>query len=55
MKKLTDLAMNSNRLRKVPQFLRSLPELKTLDLGDNAISEVGDDDLEGLGGLYGLR
>ena len=32
MRKLTDLAMNSNRLQKVPQFLRSLPELKTLDL-----------------------
>ena len=57
MRKLTDLAMNSNRLRKVPKFLSSVlvPELKTLDLGDNAISEVGDDDLTGLGGLYGLR
>ena len=56
MRKLTDLAMNSNRLTRVPRFLRSLvPQLKTLDLGDNAIAEVGDDDLSGLGGLYGLR
>ena len=56
MRKLTDLAMNSNRLTRVPKFLSSLvPELKTLDLGDNAISEVGDEDLAGLGGLYGLR
>ena len=55
MKKLTDLAMNSNRLRMIPGFLSSLSGLQTLDLGDNAISEVGDDDLAGLGDLYGLK
>ena len=55
MKKLTDLAMNSNRLRRIPEFLSSLSGLETLDLGDNAISEVGDGDLAGLGGLFGLK
>jgi Leucine-rich repeat (LRR) protein len=52
---LTDLALNKNQLRKVPSFIKSSTVLRTLDLGDNHISEIGDDEFSGLPNLYGLR
>ncbi|KAJ8883527.1 hypothetical protein PR048_015371 [Dryococelus australis] len=52
---LQDLGLSGNLLEKVPAGLGRLRHLKTLDLGDNLISEVRPASLEGLDQLYGLR
>ncbi len=54
---LQDLALHSNRLTEVPKAVRSVPLLRTLDLGDNEISglRAGNESFAGLRHLYGLR
>eukprot|EP00095_Tigriopus_kingsejongensis_P011078 maker-scaffold23_size669530-snap-gene-5.24 protein:Tk11078 transcript:maker-scaffold23_size669530-snap-gene-5.24-mRNA-1 annotation:"toll " len=52
---LQDLALHNNLLREIPKSVRSLPLLRTLDLGGNGIKHVKNDSLKGLSHLYGLR
>ncbi|XP_063242159.1 toll-like receptor 6 [Bacillus rossius redtenbacheri] len=52
---LQDLGLSGNLLEEVPEGLGRLRHLKTLDLGDNLVSEVRGAALEGLDQLYGLR
>jgi len=52
---LEDLTLHHNKLRKIPDALRHLSNLKTLDLGENLITEFANHDLHGLTKLYGLR
>ncbi|KAG8223015.1 hypothetical protein J437_LFUL000723 [Ladona fulva] len=55
---LQDLHLNGNRLRVIPQGLSTtLPQLRTIDLGENAISSIDNSSFapNGLPHLYGLR
>ena len=53
---LEDLSLDNNRLSSVPRSISDLKVLKTLDLGENLIGDLGDGDLFfGLEHLYGLR
>ena len=52
---LEDLSFNSNELRSVPATLSHLPNLRTLDLGENLIEEIAPTDFQVLTKLYGLR
>ena len=54
-KLLEDLSFNGNQLNEVPSTLRYLHNLRTLDLGENAIASVRDSDFSVLTKLYGLR
>ena len=53
--RLEDLSFNGNDLVEVPQTLQFLPNLRTLDLGENAISSIKEADFNALTKLYGLR
>ena len=52
---LEDLSFNGNQLVEVPQTLKFLPNLRTLDLGENAITDIRETDFNALNKLYGLR
>ncbi len=52
---LQDLALHGNRLDGVPDALRLLPLLRTLDLGENQIVAVDNQSLPALEHLYALR
>ena len=52
---LEDLSLNDNHLTEVPQTLTHLAQLRTLDLGENEISELKESDFGNLLQLYGLR
>lgn len=52
---LQDLSMSGNDLRGVPQAIKNLRVLKSLDLGKNNISVIVNASFEGLDQLYGLR
>ena len=52
---LEDLSLNDNHLTEVPQTLMHLTQLRTLDLGENEISELKESDFGNLRQLYGLR
>ncbi|CAH0384158.1 unnamed protein product [Bemisia tabaci] len=52
---LQDLYLSSNRLSVVPAALRDMHLLRTVDLGENAISEIDMIHFRGLSKLYGLR
>ena len=52
---LQDLALNHNNLGTVPEDVSSLVKLRTLDLGENRITELADDTFTNLSSLYGLR
>ena len=52
---LEDLSFNSNELRGVPATLSHLPNLRTLDLGENLIDHIAPHDFQVLSKLYGLR
>ncbi|KAF7270671.1 hypothetical protein GWI33_016392 [Rhynchophorus ferrugineus] len=52
---LQDLHLNGNKLLQVPDVIRSVPLLKTLDLGENHIDVLTNDTFNGLVQLYGLR
>ena len=52
---LQDLALNNNYLDNIPSDIAGLNKLRTLDLGENRITEVAGQQLENLASLYGLR
>nr|ANG08887.1 toll family protein 8 [Oncopeltus fasciatus] len=52
---LQDLHLNSNKLYDVPAVLSDVPHLKTLDLGDNLITEVFNTSFAHMHELVGLR
>lgn len=55
VKNLKDLALNNNMLTFVPEFIGKAGRLRTLDLGNNAISKIDSDSFANLTDLYGLR
>ncbi|XP_076047634.1 toll-like receptor 6 [Oratosquilla oratoria] len=50
-----DINLNHNNLTEVPEALRELRLLRTLDLGDNKIRTLKNTSIHGLTHLYGLR
>lgn len=52
---LQDLHINGNRLDGVPSALREIPQLKTLDLGENLITSVENASFMAMQQMYGLR
>ncbi|KAL1131631.1 hypothetical protein AAG570_011244 [Ranatra chinensis] len=52
---LQDLHLNSNKLYDVPAVLAEVPHLKTLDLGDNQITELFNSSFSSMKDLVGLR
>ncbi|KAI5731822.1 hypothetical protein M8J77_016634 [Diaphorina citri] len=52
---LQDFHLNGNKLTEIPKVLRNLHSLKTLDLGDNLITEINNLSLNSLHQLAGLR
>ena len=52
---LKDLALNNNRLKMIPEFVKECKQLSTLDLGDNNIEQITGNDFNSLSNLYGLR
>lgn len=52
---LEDLSFNSNQLMQVPESLKYLSNLRTLDLGENVIEEISNHDFSHLQNLYGLK
>lgn len=52
---LQDFHLNGNKLTEIPKVLRNLHSLKTLDLGDNLITEINNFSLNSLHQLVGLR
>ncbi|XP_017065754.1 toll-like receptor Tollo [Drosophila eugracilis] len=52
---LQDLHLNDNKLQSVPEALAHVPLLKTLDVGENMISQIENTSITTLENLYGLR
>uniref|UniRef100_T1GBB4 LRRCT domain-containing protein n=1 Tax=Megaselia scalaris TaxID=36166 RepID=T1GBB4_MEGSC len=52
---LQELHINSNKLQRVPEALAYVPLLKTLDIGENLITNIENTSLNLLESLYGLR
>jgi len=52
---LQDLNLNGNALTSVPLALQDMRLLRTVDLGENAISNLSDPGFKGMTNLYGLR
>ncbi|CAH4034010.1 unnamed protein product [Pieris brassicae] len=52
---LQDLGLNGNNLNYVPDGIRKLRFLKSLDIGKNNITKISNASFEGLEELYGLR
>ncbi|XP_058066318.1 toll-like receptor Tollo [Anopheles bellator] len=52
---LQELHLNGNKLLQVPDALRDVPLLRTLDLGENHIAHLDRAGFRDLGHLYGLR
>ncbi|XP_037034178.1 toll-like receptor Tollo [Bradysia coprophila] len=52
---LNDLSLNDNLLSDIPEGLRKLRSLKSLDLGKNKIHSIRNDSFVGLEELLGLR
>nr|ANG08885.1 toll family protein 6 [Oncopeltus fasciatus] len=52
---LADLNLNGNKLAKVPTALRDMRLLRTIDLGENLISDLDNPGFIGMTNLYGLR
>ncbi|XP_049846539.1 toll-like receptor Tollo [Schistocerca gregaria] len=52
---LQDLHLNGNSLVAVPSVLLDVPMLRTLDLGENHISEIANSSFSDMQHLYGLR
>lgn len=52
---LQDLHINRNKLQAVPEALRDLKTIKTLDLGENQIQNIDNTSLQSLSTIYGLR
>ncbi|XP_054270825.1 toll-like receptor Tollo [Macrosteles quadrilineatus] len=52
---LQDLHLNSNKLYDIPAVLNEVPQLQTLDLGDNQITEIFNTSFASMEKLVGLR
>ncbi|XP_045449583.1 toll-like receptor Tollo [Melitaea cinxia] len=52
---LQDLHINGNRLDEVPMVLKEIPQLKTLDLGENLIVSIENASFMTMQQMYGLR
>nr|ANG08891.1 toll family protein 8 [Gryllus bimaculatus] len=52
---LQDLHLNGNQFLDVPEVLRDVPLLKTLDLGENHIINIANTSLSDMKHIYGLR
>lgn len=52
---LNDLGLSGNFLTEIPEGIKQLRFLKSLDLGENKISEIFSASFHGLEQLYGLR
>lgn len=52
---LQDLHINGNRLDEVPIALKEIPQLKTLDLGENLIVSIENASFMTMEQMYGLR
>lgn len=52
---LVDLSLAGNLFSLVPEAVRSLNKLKTLDMGDNQLVTLNNQSFAGLTNLYGLR
>lgn len=52
---LQDLHLNSNKLFDIPAVLSEIPQLKTLDLGDNQITDIFNASFASMQDLVGLR
>ncbi|KAL4716140.1 hypothetical protein ACJJTC_013917 [Scirpophaga incertulas] len=52
---LQDLHINGNRLDEVPAALKEIPQLKTLDLGENLIVSIENASFMTMKQMYGLR
>lgn len=52
---LQDLHLNGNKLQQVPEVLKNVPGLKTLDLGENHIDTITNDTFRDMKQIYGLR
>ena len=52
---LEDISFNGNLLVEVPRTIQVLQKLRTLDLGENEITEINSHDFSTLINLYGLR
>lgn len=52
---IQDLNLNGNALTSVPLALKDMRLLRTVDLGENAISDLLDPGFKGMTNLYGLR
>ncbi|XP_046420852.1 toll-like receptor Tollo [Neodiprion virginianus] len=52
---LQDLSLSGNSLNDIPDAVRELRALKTLDLGNNHVSRIDNESFAGLDQLYGLR
>ncbi|XP_046424090.1 toll-like receptor Tollo [Neodiprion pinetum] len=52
---LQDFHLNGNRLSTIPEALKATPSLRTLDLGENLISEIPNGTFDDMQQLYGLR
>lgn len=52
---LEDLSLSGNAFKQVPEAVRELRSLKTLDLGDNQVTRIDNESFAGLDNLYGLR
>lgn len=53
--KLQDLHLNGNKLERVPDALLAVPLLKTLDLGENLITDLTNASFMGMYQMFGLR
>ncbi|KAJ6649357.1 Toll-like receptor Tollo [Pseudolycoriella hygida] len=53
--KLEDLHLNGNKLDNVPEALREVTLLKTLDLGENIITTIRNTSIDQMPHLFGLR
>ncbi|CAG9134951.1 unnamed protein product [Plutella xylostella] len=52
---LKELDLSSNQLTKVPEAISKLPSLKSLDLGENLLTDITNGSFENLSQLTGLR
>ncbi|KOX77951.1 Protein toll [Melipona quadrifasciata] len=52
---LQEFHLNRNQLKSVPDALKATPLLRTLDLGENLISEIPTGTFDHVAQLYGLR